>query len=99
MAQKGALLCAFRSQVTHYDIDDEKTGRNKMGIQATCKEVHRLTSERLDRKLSMVERARVRMHLLVCIGCRNFDGQMRLIKGAMRRLGGIDTNRGEHESR
>jgi predicted anti-sigma-YlaC factor YlaD len=53
---------------------------------ATCKEVHRLTSEGLDRELSMIERARVRMHLLACIGCRHFDGQMRLLRDAMRRL-------------
>lgn len=56
-----------------------------MGLKPTCKEVHRLTSEGLDRELSLVERARVRMHLLVCNACRTFDGQMRLIRQAMRR--------------
>lgn len=58
-----------------------------MGIKPTCREVHRLTSEGLDRELSMVEKARVRMHLLVCNACRNFNGQMQLIRRAMRRLG------------
>jgi predicted anti-sigma-YlaC factor YlaD len=57
-----------------------------MGIGATCKEVHRLTSEGLDRKLSVVERTRVRLHLALCAGCRNFDHQMRLIRNAMRRF-------------
>jgi predicted anti-sigma-YlaC factor YlaD len=57
-----------------------------MGMLATCKEVHRLTSEGLDRELSMIERARMQMHLLVCIGCRNFEGQMQLLRGAMPRF-------------
>lgn len=70
-----------------------------MGIHATCKEVHRLTSERLDRELSVVERARVRMHLLVCSGCRNFDGQMRLIRGAMRHFSVFDATDGETKSK
>ena len=57
-----------------------------MGIKPTCKEVHRLTSEQLDRELTLVERARVRFHLLICVACRNFDGQMTLIRQAMRQF-------------
>lgn len=57
-----------------------------MSLKPTCKEVHRLTSEGMDRELSLVERARMRMHLLVCTACRNFDGQMRLLRRAMRTL-------------
>jgi predicted anti-sigma-YlaC factor YlaD len=61
-----------------------------MSLKPTCKEVHRLTSEGLDRELSMLERARVHLHLLVCEACRNFDSQMRILRRAMRRLGGRD---------
>jgi len=57
-----------------------------MSLKPTCREVHRLTSEGLDRELSVVERARVRMHLLVCAACRNFTDQMNLIRKAMRQL-------------
>lgn len=57
-----------------------------MSLKPTCKEVHRLTSEGLDRELSVVERTRVRLHLLVCEACRNFTGQMDLIRRAMRKL-------------
>lgn len=57
-----------------------------MSLKPTCKEVHRLTSEGLDRELSLVERTRVRLHLLVCDACRNFTGQMELIRRAMRKL-------------
>ncbi|MDB5773618.1 MAG: zf-HC2 protein [Burkholderia sp.] len=70
-----------------------------MGMHATCKEVHRLTSERLDRELSLIERARVSMHLLVCIGCRNFDGQMRLIRDAMKRISVLEANEQENKSK
>jgi hypothetical protein len=37
-----------------------------MGPNPTCKEVHRLKSEGLDRDLTLVVRFRVRLHLLVC---------------------------------
>jgi predicted anti-sigma-YlaC factor YlaD len=57
-----------------------------MSIMPTCKEVHRLTSEGLDRELSMVERTRIRMHLLVCVACRTFDEQMQLVRRAMHHL-------------
>jgi len=57
-----------------------------MPLKPTCKEVHRLTSESMDRELTVVERARVRMHLVVCNACRNFTDQMDLLRKAMRRM-------------
>jgi predicted anti-sigma-YlaC factor YlaD len=51
-----------------------------------CREVHRLSSEALDRPLSTVERLRMRLHFLACRACRNFHGQMSLLRTAMRRL-------------
>lgn len=65
-----------------------------MSLKPTCKEVHKLTSESLDRELTMIERARVRMHLLVCNACRNFTDQMTLIRRAMRQLSPtVDTDK------
>lgn len=55
-----------------------------MSLKPTCKEIHRLTSEGMDRDLRFVERARIRLHLLVCAACRNFTGQMTLLRRAMR---------------
>jgi len=60
--------------------------KDAMEIMPTCKEVHRLVSEGLDRDLSLIERARMRMHLLVCRACQNFDNQMHLIRRAMRQI-------------
>ncbi len=57
-----------------------------MGLKPTCSEVHRLTSEGLDRDLTAIERLRMRAHLPVCSACRNFSGQMQLIRRAMRQL-------------
>lgn len=50
----------------------------------TCREVHQLVSERMDRELTLTERARVAAHLLVCVACTRFNGQMALIRRAMR---------------
>ena len=57
-----------------------------MSLKPTCKEVHRLVSEGLDRELSLLERTRLRAHLLVCRACQNFNGQMALMRRAMRRM-------------
>ena len=51
----------------------------------TCREVQQLVSEGLDRHLSLIERARLRLHLVVCESCTNFNGQMALLRQAMRR--------------
>jgi hypothetical protein len=54
------------------------------GIKPTCREVHRLVSEGMDRDLSLVERTRMRLHLMVCEACTRFTGQMDLLRRAMR---------------
>jgi hypothetical protein len=58
--------------------------KHQHGIKPTCREVHRLVSEGMDRELSFVERARMRIHLVVCVACTRFNGQMELIRRAMR---------------
>ncbi len=57
---------------------------HKTGLKPTCREVHRLVSEGLDRDLSLVERLRMRLHLVVCDACTRFNGQMSLLRQAMR---------------
>ena len=57
-----------------------------MGLKPTCREIHQLVSEGMDRPLTLVERARMRLHLMVCDACTRFDTQMLLIRRAMRRL-------------
>jgi len=57
---------------------------HKTGLKPTCREVHRLVSEGLDRELSLIERARMRLHLVVCDACTRFNGQMALLRAAMK---------------
>lgn len=59
---------------------------HKTGWKPTCREVHRLVSEGMDRDLSIVERTRMRLHLVVCDACTRFNGQMSLLRDAMRRF-------------
>ena len=52
-----------------------------------CEEVHHLTMKGMDRPLSVVERVRVRSHLMICDACTRFSAQMRLMRSAMRMFG------------
>lgn len=51
----------------------------------TCKQVSELVSYSMDRRLGWLERWRLRVHLKVCEGCRNFQGQMSFLRKAIRR--------------
>jgi hypothetical protein len=62
----------------------ENMEKHHDGLKPTCREVHRLVSEGMDRELSLVERTRMRLHLLVCGACTRFNGQMDLIRRAVR---------------
>ena len=52
----------------------------------SCKEVTRLVSQGLDRRLGFGERLRLRIHLAICDGCANFRRQMLFLRKAMARL-------------
>jgi hypothetical protein len=56
-------------------------------IFPTCKEVSRLVSQGLDRRLSWGERARLRVHLVVCDACTNFKRQVDILRLAVKKLG------------
>lgn len=65
----------------------------------TCKEATRMCSEALDRKLSLSERLSLRMHLMMCSGCTNYQHQMSFIREMTRRFSqgrfAADHGRGE----
>jgi predicted anti-sigma-YlaC factor YlaD len=42
----------------------------------SCHDATRLMSEKLERKLALVEVMNLRLHLMMCKGCRHFDDQM-----------------------
>jgi hypothetical protein len=49
-----------------------------------CREATRLMSEGQDRKLTLTETAELRIHTLICSGCRNFDRQLLSLRQLMR---------------
>lgn len=51
-------------------------------MKHACKEVSRLASDSLDRKLSLWEKLKFHMHLAVCGNCRNYDNSLKLIREA-----------------
>jgi hypothetical protein len=55
-------------------------------IFPSCKDVSHLVSQGLDRQLGFGERLRLRLHLAICEGCRNFERQMDFLRKAMQRL-------------
>lgn len=57
-----------------------------MKIMPSCKEVTRLVSEGLDRELDFGERVTLRVHFMMCKGCRNFEAQMARLREAMQDL-------------
>lgn len=53
-----------------------------------CKHATQLLSQKQDRKLGITERIGLRLHLLICSGCSNFNKQIDFIRVACRRIGG-----------
>ena len=58
-----------------------------MKLQLDCKEMSRLISEGQDLTLPPAERARMRLHFVICSTCRNVDEQFGFLRRAMHRLG------------
>lgn len=52
----------------------------------SCREVTRLVSQGLDRELAARERIALRVHFLICRGCRNMNGQMAFLRRAVQKL-------------
>ena len=55
-------------------------------MKLSCKETTRLLSQGEDRQLAFGERVALRLHLAICLGCRNAARQMRFLRTALRKL-------------
>jgi predicted anti-sigma-YlaC factor YlaD len=55
-------------------------------MMLSCKQVARLVSQGLDRKLGLTERVQLRVHLAICDGCTNFSRQVAFVREALARL-------------
>jgi predicted anti-sigma-YlaC factor YlaD len=60
--------------------------RQRSTIHLSCQDVSRLLSDRHDASLPAADRARLRLHLVICQTCRNVSEQMDFLRRAMRRL-------------
>lgn len=56
-----------------------------------CKNITRLLSDAMDRRLTTGEWVAIRLHLPTCSGCRNYRKQIRLLRVAARSMSGIAT--------
>jgi hypothetical protein len=72
----------------------------KMKLMMSCREVTRLVSQGLDRRLAFGDRVALRVHFAICRGCSNFDRQMQFLRDAVRELGESDGPRdaGSHST-
>ncbi len=57
-----------------------------MGAKLSCREASRLLSVAYERDLTVVETVALKVHLLVCQMCRNFDSQLRFLHKAAGRF-------------
>jgi hypothetical protein len=55
-------------------------------MKISCKEASRLISQSMDERLSFPQRVKLRVHLLICDACYNFNRNMRLLRQAVARL-------------
>jgi predicted anti-sigma-YlaC factor YlaD len=51
----------------------------------TCHEVSRILSDGLDADMAPPERARLRLHMVICEACRNVEQQFDLLRRLVRR--------------
>ncbi len=51
-----------------------------------CKQATELMSQKMDRNLHFGMRMSLRMHLMMCSGCRNFSRQMEFLRRASRKV-------------
>jgi len=52
-------------------------------MKHACEEISRLASEKLERRLSFVERIRLRLHLLMCSACRHYYAHITTLHNAL----------------
>jgi hypothetical protein len=56
----------------------------KMPLMRNCKEVAALVIAREDRELPAIERAALRVHMVMCKACPAFEGQILTMRNAMK---------------
>ena len=58
----------------------------------TCKDVARILSDGLDAEMTPPERARLRVHMVICDACRNVEQQFDMLRRLVRKSGPSDSD-------
>ena len=58
---------------------------NLESMHLSCRQATRLLSQREDRKLTLGERAALRLHLAICRGCRAVSAQIPFLRRALQK--------------
>jgi predicted anti-sigma-YlaC factor YlaD len=56
-------------------------------MKLDCRQASRLLSDGADQQMAPADRARLRLHLVICDACRNVEEQFTFLRRAMRQLG------------
>ncbi len=54
-------------------------------LKLNCKEASRLISQSMDQKLTLTQRASLRLHLSVCEACTRFGAHLNHLRTAMKK--------------
>ena len=65
-----------------------------MTFRLTCKEASRLISDGMDRRLSIPERIKLRLHVRICDACTRFSSQVAFLRRALKAFPGPDDPEG-----
>lgn len=65
-----------------------------MIFRLTCKEASRLISDGMDRRLSVPERIKLRLHVSICDACTRFTSQVAFLRRALKAFPGPDDPEG-----
>lgn len=57
-----------------------------MKFMLTCKQASQIISQSLDRPLSILDRMKLKFHLLICQACYRFNQQLQLLSRVVKRL-------------
>lgn len=64
---------------------------NKSLGMYSCQEASRLISDALERKLAPTERLRLRLHLVFCKMCRDYEQNIHMLESTLSRLNDLDS--------
>ena len=65
-----------------------------MTFRLTCKEASKLISDGMDRRLSIPERIKLRLHVRICDACTRFTSQVAFLRRALKAFPGPDDPEG-----